>query len=109
MDGTTLAPKPTMAEAASQAAEFLKLLANPWRLRILCTLGERGEVTVGGLAELLGVRDALVSQHLTLLRRDGLVRGRRDGQSIHYSLADGPAVKIIEALYAAFCPNGATP
>ena len=48
---------------------------------ILCQLIE-GERSVGELAAFLGIRDSTVSQHLALLRRDGLVEARRDGQTI---------------------------
>ncbi len=92
-----------LAEAADQAADFLKSLANPVRLRILCLLAE-GEAAVGDIAEKLGARQSLISQHLALLRKDGLVRPRRDGQTIHYALADKKAEKLIGVLYEAFCP-----
>jgi DNA-binding transcriptional ArsR family regulator len=92
-----------LAEAAEQAADFLKSLANPVRLRILCHLAE-GEAPVNDIAEKLGARQSLISQHLALLRKDGLVRPRRDGQTIHYALADLRTEKLIGALYEAFCP-----
>ncbi len=92
-----------LAEAAEQAADYLKSLANPVRLRILCLLAQ-GEAPVGDIAEKLGARQSLISQHLALLRKDGLVRPRRDGQTIHYALADEKAEKLIGVLYEAFCP-----
>lgn len=97
MDGDAL------ATAADEASEFLKSLANPVRLRILCTITGR-EASVGELAEQLGVRQSVVSQHLALLRKDGLVKTRRDGQTIWYALADDRVVRIIEALQQVFCP-----
>ena len=92
-----------LAQAADQAADFLKSLANPVRLRILCLLAQ-GEAPVGELAEKLAARQSLISQHLALLRKDGLVRPRRDGQTIHYALSDARAEKLIGVLYEAFCP-----
>jgi DNA-binding transcriptional ArsR family regulator len=92
-----------LAEAAEQASDFLKSLANPVRLRILCLLAQ-GESSVGDIAEKLAARQSLISQHLALLRKDGLVRPRRDGQTIHYALADERAEKLIGVLYEAFCP-----
>src|SRR5690606_12900637 len=76
----------TMQGAADRACELLKAMANRHRLLILCQLVER-ERSVGELAELLGIRDSGVSQHLTLLRKDGLVSARREGQTIWYALA----------------------
>ena len=70
-----------MNVAAEQASELLKSLANRHRLLIVCQLIE-GERSVGELAEFLGIRDSTVSQHLALLRKDGVVATRRDGQTI---------------------------
>ncbi|MCS6931949.1 MAG: metalloregulator ArsR/SmtB family transcription factor [Acetobacteraceae bacterium] len=94
--------------AAERAAEFLKALANPWRLRILCTLSE-GPMAVGVLAARIGAREALVSQHLMRLRAEGLVRTERFGQSVHYSLASPLTEQVIGALHQAFCGPGSPP
>lgn len=92
-----------LAAAADRASEFLKSLANPVRLRILCLICDR-EVSVGDIAEALNVRQSVVSQHLALLRKDGLVSTRRDGQTIFYALADKNVVHVMSALQQAFCP-----
>ncbi len=91
-----------MAAAAEQASELLKSLANRHRLLILCQLTQ-GERSVGDLAAFLALRDSTVSQHLSLLRRDGLVRARRDGQTIWYSVASEPAQQILQTLFNIFC------
>ena len=93
-----------LAEAADRASEFLKSLANPVRLRILCLICDR-EVSVGEIAEALAVRQSVVSQHLALLRKDGLVSTRRDGQTIYYAQADANVVRVMSALQDAFCPT----
>src|ERR1019366_5810383 len=72
-----------MLAAADEASELLKALANRHRLIIICQLLEK-ERSVGGLAALLKVRHSTVSQHLALLRKDGLVTAMRDGQTIWY-------------------------
>jgi len=95
-----------MNAAADQASELLKSLANRHRLLILCQLTE-GERSVGDLAAFLGLRDSTVSQHLALLRRDGLVRARRDGQTIWYAIASTPAKKLVETLYNLYCAPAA--
>ena len=97
----TLDPK-QMAAAAEEASELLKSLANRHRLLILCQLAQ-GERSVGDLAAFLDLRDSTVSQHLSLLRRDGLVRARRDGQTIWYSVASVPAQQVLETLFNIFC------
>lgn len=93
-----------MQNAADEASELLKSMANRHRLLILCRLVE-GEHSVGQLAELLGIRDSTVSQHLALLRRDRLIAGRRDGQTIWYRIESEPAHEVVKALYKSFCPK----
>lgn len=91
-----------MQAAAEQASELLKSLANRHRLLILCQLTQ-GERSVGDLADFLSLRDSTVSQHLALLRKDGLVSARRDGQTIWYSVSSDPAQQILETLFNIFC------
>jgi DNA-binding transcriptional ArsR family regulator len=91
-----------MQAAADRASELLKAMANRHRLLILCQLVER-ERSVGELAEFLGIRDSGVSQHLALLRKDGLVVARRDGQTIWYSIASAEARALLSTLYDVFC------
>ena len=91
-----------MTHAAGSASDLLKALAHPNRLTILCLLAER-ERSVGELATLLGTRDSTVSQHLSLLRRDGLVRARRDGQTIWYAIDSTPAQRVLETLSSIYC------
>ena len=91
-----------MVQAADHASELLRSLGNRHRLLILCQLTE-GERSVGDLAEFLNLRDSTVSQHLSLLRRDGLVAARRDGQTIWYSIASVPARRVLETLFEIFC------
>lgn len=94
-----------MQSAAGQASELLKSLANRNRLLILCQLVD-GERSVGELAAFLGVRDSTVSQHLALLRKDALVRTRRDGQTIWYSIASAPARQVLQTLFKVYCAPG---
>jgi DNA-binding transcriptional ArsR family regulator len=91
-----------MAAAADRASELLKSLANRHRLLILCQLVD-GERSVGELVAFLGARDSTVSQHLALLRKDGLVQTRREAQTIYYSIASGPAQRVLETLFAVYC------
>jgi DNA-binding transcriptional ArsR family regulator len=91
-----------MLDAADEASALLKALANRHRLLIICQLSEQ-ERSVGELAALLKIRDSTVSQHLALLRRDGLVTARRDGQTIWYSIGSAPARELIRTLYRVYC------
>lgn len=91
-----------MEMAADQASDLLKALSNRHRLLITCQLLD-DERSVGDLAELLGLRDSTVSQHLALLRKDGLVTARREGQTIYYSITSEPAREVLKALYQVYC------
>lgn len=91
-----------MLAAVEQATELLKSLANRNRLLILCNLIE-GEQSVGELARLIGSRETVVSQQLALLRKDGLVRPRREGQTIYYRIESPEASRVIETLHNLYC------
>ncbi len=92
-----------MTAAADDASALLKAMANRHRLIIICQLVERRR-SVGELAELLNIRDSTVSQHLALLRKDGLVAAGRDGQTIWYSISSPQARELARALYRLYCP-----
>lgn len=94
-----------MRAAADEASEFLKSLGNRHRLLILCHLVE-GEKSVGQLAGFLKARDSTVSQHLSLLRRERIVAGRREGQTIWYRIESDAARQVMDVLYANFCATG---
>jgi DNA-binding transcriptional ArsR family regulator len=100
-----------MTAAADEVSELLKSFASRHRLLILCKLTE-GKHSVGELAEFLGLRDSTVSQHLALLRREGLVCAQRDGQIIWYGISSDPARQLLVALSHIFCKahtSGARP
>ncbi|MEQ9448759.1 MAG: metalloregulator ArsR/SmtB family transcription factor, partial [Rhodospirillaceae bacterium] len=77
------------------------------RLMILCQLVE-GEKSVGELADLLDARRPAMSQQLALLRKDGLVRPRRDGQTIYYALARRDVSALMTFLYRTYCGKDAS-
>ena len=91
-----------MAASATQAADFLKSLGHEQRLMILCHLVS-GEKSVGELEEILGARQAAVSQQLARLRHEGLVTTRREGKTIYYGLGDERSKRMIGLLYELFC------
>ena len=94
-----------MARHADEAAGLLKALAHPARLLVLCQLVE-GECSVGELQPITGLSMSALSQHLAVLREMELVSTRRESQTIYYSLSDGPAVGVLDALHAAYCATG---
>ena len=93
-----------MQQHASDAAQLLKKMANENRLLILCTL-INGELSVGELNDVIPLSQSALSQHLTSLRTAGLVKTRRESQSIFYRLEGDAAIKIISVLQSIYCPD----
>ncbi|HVJ33970.1 MAG TPA: metalloregulator ArsR/SmtB family transcription factor [Terriglobia bacterium] len=91
-----------MQQTAEAVSELMKTLGNPKRLLILCQLAD-GEKSVSDLARDTAMREAAVSQQLALLRKDGIVQARREGQSMLYDLAREDVRKIITFLYETYC------
>lgn len=88
----------------SLAVSLLKALSNEKRLQILCAL-YKNEKTVGELEKIIGISQSALSQHLARLRKDGLVRNRREAQNIHYSLNEETMSIILGTLYEIYCPE----
>lgn len=74
-------------ELASQVAELFSALSDTSRVRIIATLAE-GEMNVGALAESVGISESAVSHHMRHLRQMRLVRARKAGRYVFYSLDD---------------------
>lgn len=91
-----------MQAHAGDAAQLLKALANEKRLQVLCLLAG-GERAVGEMQGLLDLGQSALSQHLAVLREEGLVLTRRDGQTIFYSIAPGPAAAVMQTLHGIYC------
>ena len=89
-------------DMAAHAVELLKAMANEWRLMILCQLSE-GEKTVSELQDILGLSQSALSQHLAVLRRERIVRSRKEAQSVSYSLSGDDATKVMTTLHEVFC------
>ncbi|MBF0247557.1 MAG: helix-turn-helix transcriptional regulator [Alphaproteobacteria bacterium] len=87
---------------ALRASTLLKAMSNQHRLMILCQLVP-GEKCVSDLEEIIGLSQSALSQHLARLRRDNLVKTRREAQTIFYSLAGDEAGAVIETLYGLYC------
>lgn len=103
MASLSFLPEPSeMAQHADSAARLLKALANPHRLQVLCVLGDQ-ELSVGELNERIPLSQSALSQHLKVLRQDGLVRTRRESQTVYYQVAPGPATDVIAVLHRHFC------
>lgn len=91
-----------MKRNASDAVSLLKGLANESRLMIMCVLSE-GEISVGQLNQRIQLSQSALSQHLAVLREQGLVQTRRESQTIYYRIADPDLEVLMAALYDTFC------
>lgn len=91
-----------LQDQAGGAANLFKALSHESRLLILCNLVE-SERTVGELQELVNISQSALSQHLAILRKDGIVATRRNAQSIYYSLASEAAHALMATLSVHYC------
>ena len=98
---TIIDPK-VMAVKAEAACDYLKAIATPMRLMLLCNLID-GEQTVTDLSNKVGAKQSLTSHHLNRLKLSGIVSARRDEKFIYYSLGNTVAREIVEILYREFC------
>jgi DNA-binding transcriptional ArsR family regulator len=81
---------------------LLKSIANESRLMVMCVLSE-GEFSVGALNDRIELSQSALSQHLAILREQGLVQTRRERQTIYYSLAETAALDVIHTLHEIYC------
>lgn len=101
---TPVSPKDDLSRKAEQAADFLKMLASPPRLLLLCHVAD-DEVSVGELSERTGMRMPTVSQHLGHLRAHGIVQTRRVGTTIYYRRNSDVTEDIMNVLMKHFCTD----
>ena len=83
-----------MLEHAAEAATLLRALGNEQRLCILCSLLD-GPLSVGQINERVDLSQSALSQHLAVLRENGLVETQKEAQTVYYSVPHGPARKVL--------------
>ncbi|MEO6114662.1 MAG: metalloregulator ArsR/SmtB family transcription factor [Sphingomicrobium sp.] len=88
---------------ANEVAGVLKALSNPRRLLILCRLSEARSLSVNALAADVRLSQSALSQHLALMRDEGLVTFDRDGQTLNYRIADPRIEALLDSLYQLYC------
>lgn len=93
-----------LQQKAGQASRLLKSLANERRLLIMCYLSQ-GEKSVGELEPMVGLSQSALSQHLARLRREHLVKTRRDAQTIFYSISSEESQAVLGTLYDIYCAD----
>ena len=93
-----------LREATDAATDFLRTLANPDRLMLLCQLSG-GERCVSDLETDTGIPQPTLSQQLAVLRREDLVVTRREGKQLYYRIADPKVLTMLVQLQQLFCPE----
>lgn len=94
-----------MRENATDAASFMQGFASPHRLMILCQLGN-GEKSVSQLIDATGIAQTSMSQHLSKLKKEGLVDYRREHRTLYYHIKQKDVMAIITILYNMYCKTG---
>ncbi len=89
-------------EDIQQAAQAMKAIAHPLRLKILCVLGDR-EVSVQDIVEQVGTSQSNISQHLAILRDKGVLATRKDANRVYYRIGDLRTLKLVGMMRDVFC------
>ena len=92
-------------EQVSDLASLLKSIAHPFRLHILCLLQGR-EMTVGELSRAINTTNANISQHLSILRNQGVIGTRKEANFIYNRITDDRITRLIETMQGLFCKTG---
>lgn len=91
-----------MQASADDACKLMKVLSNRDRMMLLCEIAQ-GEKCVGELEAALDLHQPTLSQQLTVLRKEKLVKTRREGKQIFYTLSSQVAVAVMGLLYRYYC------
>ena len=97
-----------LTDKSDEAAAVLAMLSNAYRLRILCEL-HSGERSVSQLEDIVGLSQSALSQHLAKLRGCGILKTRREAQTVYYSILDDRVGRLLTVLVQLFCVEGAPP
>lgn len=97
----TMKLKLTELEALGQAAECLRILAHPHRLRMVQMLLQ-GDYTVGELAEACGIPSPMASEHLRLMQRCGFLSSEKNGRSVYYNVVEPHLKNILGCIESRF-------
>jgi ArsR family transcriptional regulator len=87
-----------------QAAQAIKSMAHPLRLKILCLLGDQ-EVSVQDIVEHVGTSQSNISQHLAILRDKGVLATRKEANFVYYRINDPRTLKLVGLMREVFCSN----
>lgn len=88
----------------ARAAQYLKAMSHPLRLKILCTLGN-DRISVQDIVEQVGTTQSNISQHLGILRDKGILACQKDANRVFYYIDNPSTLQLIGKLKEIFCPH----
>lgn len=91
-------------EQIEAMSKLLKSMSHPIRLKILCILQD-GELSVGDIRDQVKTTNANVSQHLNILRNQGIIDYRKDANFIYNQITDHRILELIQKMRVLFCPD----
>lgn len=91
-------------EQIDAMSKILKSMSHPIRLKILCLLQDR-ELSVGDIRDQVETTNANVSQHLNILRSQGIIDYRKDANFIYNRITDKRIIDLIQTMRGLFCPH----
>jgi DNA-binding transcriptional ArsR family regulator len=100
--GTSSISGAALRQHADEASRLLTTVGYPVRLMVLCALLD-GEQSVGELNARIELSQSALSQHLAVLKREGLVQTRREAQMIYYAISDPNLRSLMDCLYRIYC------
>jgi len=89
-------------EDIQQAAQAIKAIAHPLRLKILCVLNDQ-EISVQDIVDQVGTSQSNISQHLAILRDKGVLATRKDANRVYYRIGDLRTLKLVGMMRDVFC------
>ena len=92
----------TRDEDINRAAESIKAMAHPLRLKILCLLGNQS-VSVQEIVDVCGTTQSNISQHLAILRNKGILGCRKESNRVYYFIDDQRTLQLIQLMRDVFC------
>ncbi len=95
-------------ETYNKVARVLRAVSHPARLRIIETL-EEGEKCVGDIVTAVGIQQAVISQHLNLMRDKEILSCRRDGSRVLYAISNPNVIQLLHCVYRNCDPTGSSP
>ncbi len=92
------------SEHIDTLSKLLKSMSHPIRLKILCLLRDR-EMSVGDIRDQVKTTNANVSQHLNILRNQGVIDCRKDANFIYNRVTDPRITELMKTMQELYCPN----